>query len=72
MISPFSFSTAASVCILCNVIGTTALYAQNTEEPDYSGEEIVVIGADMRGAVITEVPPVIELSEADIASFGAS
>lgn len=72
MISKFSFSTAASVFILCNVIGTTALYAQNTEEPDYSGEEIVVIGADMRGAVITEVPPVIELSEADIASFGAS
>lgn len=72
MISKFFSATAMSAIILSSTMGTTALHAQNAEEPDYSGEEIVVIGADMRGAVITEVPPVIELSEADISSFGAS
>ncbi|PHR15764.1 MAG: hypothetical protein COA41_15725 [Sphingopyxis sp.] len=41
-------------------------------ESEYPDEEIVVIAERPRGAVVTEVPPVVELSEADIASYGAS
>ena len=40
--------------------------------PDYADDEIVVIAERPRGAIVTEIPPVVELSEADIASFGAS
>ena len=42
-------------------------------EPEQSGDqtEIVVTAQRQRGSVDTDVPPVIELTEADIASYGA-
>ncbi|WP_339826416.1 hypothetical protein [uncultured Parasphingorhabdus sp.] len=47
--------------------------AQITDtDSDYADDEIVVTASLPRGAVVTEIPPVVELSEADIASYGAS
>src|SRR5690606_29965015 len=41
------------------------------EPPPATAEEIVVSAASLRGTVDTPAPPVLELSEADIAAYGA-
>ncbi len=41
-------------------------------EPDDDGDTIVVVAERLRGAIQTDVPPVAELSAADVASYGAS
>lgn len=41
------------------------------EPPPATEEEIVVSAASLRGTVDTPAPPVLELSEADIAAYGA-
>jgi hypothetical protein len=45
-----------------------------TDQTDASGDDdqIVVIANSLRGAVVTPQPPVVELNEQDIASYGAS
>lgn len=70
--SPKSFF-AASPIVLAGIFLTAPAGAQITDtDSDYADEEIVVTAERPRGAVVTEIPPVVELSEADIASFGAS
>ena len=53
---------------------TVAISNDEIEEPveDVSSGEIVVTAQRIRGSVDTDVPPVEELNEADIASLGAS
>lgn len=53
---------------------TVAISNDEIEEPveDDSSGEIVVTAQRIRGSVDTDVPPVEELNEADIASLGAS
>ncbi|WP_417591783.1 TonB-dependent receptor plug domain-containing protein [Parasphingorhabdus sp.] len=70
--SPRSFS-ASSPFILAGMLLASPAGAQITDtEPDYADDEIVVTASLPRGAVVTEIPPVVELSEEDIASYGAS
>tara|TARA_B100000678_G_C18222542_1_gene507522 strand:+ start:186 stop:3158 length:2973 start_codon:yes stop_codon:yes gene_type:complete len=82
MTSLTRLSTRVSAVALATVICMPAfaqdapLAAQETGqavEPDQNGDqtEIVVTASRQRGSVDTDVPPVIELSEADIASYGA-
>jgi len=69
---PKSLFTASPVVLAALMLAAPA-GAQITEpESEYADDEIVVIAERPRGAVVTEIPPVVELSEADIASFGAS
>ena len=73
MISSPRFLSASSSFALASLLLAAPAGAQITEaDSDYPDEEIVVTAERPRGAVITEIPPVVELSEADIASFGAS
>ncbi len=70
--SPKSFF-AASPIILASMLLAPPSGAQIPDaDADYADEEIVVIAERPRGAVVSEIPPVVELSEADIASYGAS
>lgn len=70
--SPKSLLTASPV-ILATMLLAAPASAQITEtDSEYADEEIVVTAALPRGAVVTEIPPVVELSEEDIASYGAS
>jgi len=63
----------AVVLVLAAMLLAAPASAQITDaDTVYPDEEIVVTAERPRGAVITEIPPVVELSEADIASFGAS
>lgn len=45
--------------------------AQTNDEDSYN-EDIVVTAERLRGSVITEVPPIVELNADDIASYGVS
>jgi len=70
--SPKSLLTASPV-ILATILIAAPISAQITEtDSEYADEEIIVTAARPRGAVVTEIPPVVELSEEDIASYGAS
>jgi len=70
--SPRSFF-ASSPFILAGMLVASPAGAQITDtEPDYADDEIVVTASLPRGAVVTEIPPVVELGEEDIASYGAS
>lgn len=70
--SPRSFF-ASSPFILAGMLLATPAGAQITDaESDYADDEIVVTAQFTRGSVVTEIAPVVELSERDIASFGAS
>lgn len=73
MISPPKSFFAASPLVLASMLLAAPASAQISDtDSDYPDEEIVVTAERPRGAVVTEIPPVVELSEADIASFGAS
>lgn len=73
MNAPPRFLSTSSPLVLAAILLTAPASAQVADSsPDYPDEEIVVIAERPRGAVVTEIPPVIELSEGDIASFGAS
>ena len=64
---------ASSPLILASMLLANPAGAQITDtDSDYADDEIVVTASLPRGAVVTEIPPVVELSEADIASYGAS
>jgi len=76
------FAYRVSVLALATVIAAPAVaqdapeVAQTNQTPDPADtvqdeNEIVVTAQRLRGAVDTDVPPVIELTEADIASYGA-
>ena len=70
--SPKSFFTASPI-ILASMLFAPSVGAQIPDaDTDYADEEIIVIAERPRGAVVSEIPPVVELSEADIASYGAS
>ncbi|WP_417613754.1 hypothetical protein [Parasphingorhabdus sp.] len=70
--SPRSLLTASPLVLAGLLFSPPASAQVSNPEPEYADEEIVVIAERPRGAVVTEVPPVVELSEADIASYGAS
>ncbi len=73
MISPPKLLNGSSPLALAALLLAAPAGAQTTNaDTDYPDEEIVVIAERPRGAVVTEIPPVVELSEADIASYGAS
>lgn len=73
MNAPPKFLSTSSPLVLAAMLLAAPASAQVTEAgPIYPDEEIVVIAERPRGAVVTEIPPVVELSEADIASYGAS
>jgi iron complex outermembrane receptor protein len=73
MISSPRFLSASSSFALASLLLAAPAGAQITEtDSDYPDEEIVVTAERPRGAVVSEIPPVVELSEADIASFGVS
>ncbi len=64
---------AASPFVLAGVFLAVPASAQITDtDSDFADEVIVVTAERPRGAVVTEIPPVVELTEADIASYGAS
>ncbi|MEP2103525.1 MAG: hypothetical protein ABJP02_15455 [Parasphingorhabdus sp.] len=46
-------------------------YAQSNDD-DLENEDIIVTAERLRGSVITEVPPIVELDADDIASYGVS
>ena len=73
MISSPRLLSSSSPFVLAALLLAAPAGAQTSDaDTDYPDEEIVVIAERPRGAVVTEIPPVVELSEADIASFGAS
>ncbi|NRD88536.1 hypothetical protein C8024_02240 [Sphingopyxis sp. BSNA05] len=73
MISSPTSLLAASPLVLAGLLMPAGASAQITDtDSSYADEEIVVTAELPRGAVITEIPPVVELSEADIASYGVS
>ncbi|MEP3722855.1 MAG: hypothetical protein ABJM59_01590, partial [Parasphingorhabdus sp.] len=73
MSSPPNFLISSSALVLANLLVATTATAQTAEpETSYQDDEIVVTAELPRGAVITEIPAVVELSEEDIASFGVS
>ncbi|ASK86835.1 hypothetical protein [Sphingorhabdus sp. SMR4y] len=73
MISSPKSLLAASPLVLASLWLPAPASAQISDtETDYADEEIVVIAERPRGAVVTEIPPVVELSEEDIASYGVS
>jgi len=73
MNSPPGCLVTSSPLVLAAMLLAVPASAQVTDsDPIYPDDEIVVIAERPRGAVVTEIPPVVELSEADIASFGAS
>jgi iron complex outermembrane receptor protein len=73
MMSSPKFLFTASPLVLAGMLVATPAGAQIIDsDTDYADDEIVVTAERPRGAVVTEIPPVVELSEADIASYGAS
>lgn len=58
--------------ILLSALHSSPALAQSGDGTERQDEEIVVIAEYPRGAVVTDVPPVLELDSADIESFGAS
>ena len=80
-ISPFGALLLASTAVpaiaaddIQSSGSTVAISGDVAEEPDEdtSSAEIVVTAERIRGAVDTDVPPVEQLDEADIAALGAS
>ncbi|MEP6338704.1 hypothetical protein, partial [Parasphingorhabdus sp.] len=67
----FELSLATGL-ILSTALHSTPVLAQSEDGTERRDEEIVVIAEYARGAVVTDVPPVLELDSADIDSFGAS
>ncbi|MBB3033248.1 TonB-dependent receptor [Alteriqipengyuania lutimaris] len=80
------FACCVSLLALAATIGAPAVAQEDAadagqsapqEEPseesggDASSTDIVVVANRIRGSVDTDVPPVVELDEADIASYGA-
>ena len=72
MSSPKLLSTSSPAVLAVLFLAAPAGAQTSNAEPEYADDEIVVIAERPRGAVVTEIPPVVELSEADIASYGAS
>ncbi|GAA0472954.1 TonB-dependent receptor plug domain-containing protein [Parasphingorhabdus litoris] len=60
----------ASILAL-SILNALPAYAQSNDD-DLENEEIVVTAERLRGSVITEVPPIVELDADDIASYGVS
>jgi hypothetical protein len=67
-----STTTPAFAQASANTEGTTAAPEPSDEVTDALPSDIVVVAERIRGAVDTDVPPVEELNEADIAAVGAS
>ena len=67
--SPKLFLTSATA-LSASLSGP--VFAQSADEGIYENEEIVVIAERPRGSVNSDLPPIEELSEQDIASYGAS
>ena len=73
MISSPRFLSSSSPLVLAGLFLAAPAGAQVSDaDTDYPDEEIVVTAERPRGAVVSEIPPVVELTEADIASYGAS
>ena len=72
MSSPKLLSTCSPFALAGLFFAAPAVAQVTDTDTDYADDEIVVTAERPRGAVVTEIPPVIELSEADIASYGAS
>jgi iron complex outermembrane receptor protein len=73
MICPPNLRSTGSSLVLASLLLAAPAGAQTSDaDTNYPDEEIVVIAERPRGAVVTEIPPVVELSEQDIASYGAS
>ncbi|NVD26604.1 hypothetical protein HUO14_01645 [Parasphingorhabdus flavimaris] len=70
--SPRSLLASSPVILASMLLATPAAAQISDTESEYADEEIVVTAEFTRGAVVTEIAPVVELSEEDIASFGAS
>ena len=63
-----------ALVLLCSTPGGLRAEAQTTSAPDQDVEEpgdIVVSATRIKGEVETPVPPIVTLSEADIAAYGA-
>ncbi|WP_108810763.1 TonB-dependent receptor plug domain-containing protein [Sphingorhabdus sp. Alg231-15] len=60
----------ASILAL-SVMIALPVHAQTNDDDSYD-EDIVVTAERLRGSVITEVPPIVELDADDIASYGVS
>ncbi|MBD59877.1 MAG: hypothetical protein CL808_07145 [Citromicrobium sp.] len=76
------FATRVSMLALVATAGAPALAQEIADDPPATGQaqdpdsenvgtEIIVTAQRSRGSVDTDVPPVLELDEADIASYGA-
>ncbi|WP_417622642.1 hypothetical protein [Parasphingorhabdus sp.] len=72
MSSPRTFFNASPLALAAMLFTAPASAQLSDPDRDYPDEEIVVTAERPRGAIVTEIPPVVELSEADIASYGAS
>ena len=63
-----------ALVLLCGTPGGLRAEAQTTSAPDQDVEEpgdIVVSATRIKGEVETPIPPIVTLSEADIAAYGA-
>ncbi|QJB69070.1 TonB-dependent receptor plug domain-containing protein [Parasphingorhabdus halotolerans] len=67
--SPKLFLTSATAL---STSLASPVFAQSADEGIYENDEIVVIAERPRGSVNSDIPPIEELSEQDIASYGAS
>ncbi len=63
---------APSLAILAAQCMASPLFAEDNGEENEPKAEIVVTAERIRGAIDTDVPPIEEIDEADIASYGAS
>ena len=70
--SPKSLATASPLVLASMLLAVPAGAQVTDADTEFTGDEIIVTAERPRGAVVTEIPPVVELSEADIASYGAS
>jgi len=72
-VSAVALATVICMPALAQDAPTTAPDTDQSAEPDQSSgqAEIVVTAQRLRGSVDTDVPPVVELTEADVASYGA-
>ncbi len=66
----------ARVIVVAAICNHSALLAQNSEEPQTDNhaenDDIIVNAERLPGAVITDVPPIVELTAEDIEGYGAS
>ena len=72
-VSVMALAAAGCAPALAQEMPADAPDIAQSEQPadDVSDNVIVVTAQRQRGAVDTDVPPVVELTEADIASYGA-